>query len=184
MAKAAGSCATSRDGQDARRSWRSCCDGAAARGAAAGARAAPERAGQRAPGAPDGTQSAPQTGWQGRARALIARDPKQRRRCGGTLIVAPTALVRHWRDELLRRAGGAGRAADEVTKKLCCLHDAYGFMFFDLHGREWGNNIESDRPPDVLVVSEERLSREFEASRRSATRSTTTRRTPRTRVRS
>ena len=92
---------------------------------------------------------------------LIARDPKQRRRCGGTLIVAPTALVRHWRDELLRRAGGAGRAADEVTKKLCCLHDAYGFMFFDLHGREWGNNIESDRPPDVLVVSEERLSREF-----------------------
>ena len=34
-------------------------------------------------------------------------------------------------------------------------------MFFDLHGREWGNNIESDRPPDVLVVSEERLSREF-----------------------
>ena len=37
---------------------------------------------------------------------LIARDPKARRRCGGTLIVAPTALVRHWRDELLRRAGG------------------------------------------------------------------------------
>ena len=92
---------------------------------------------------------------------LIARDPKQRRRCGGTLIVAPTALVRHWRDELLRRAGGTAAAADEATKKLCCLHDAYGFMFFDLHGREWGNNIESDRPPDVLVVSEERLSREF-----------------------
>ena len=47
---------------------------------------------------------------------LIARDPKQRRLCGGTLIVAPTALVRHWRDELLRRAGGRAAAAGRVWR--------------------------------------------------------------------
>ena len=92
---------------------------------------------------------------------LTARDPKQRRRCGGTLIVAPTALVRHWRDELLRRAGGRRVDGFDLREEQYCRHEAYGFMAFDLHGPVWGNNIDSDPPLDVLVVSEERLSREF-----------------------
>ena len=92
---------------------------------------------------------------------LIARDPKQRRRCGGTLIVAPTALVRHWRDELLRRARGRRVDGFDLREEQYCRHEAYGLMAFDLHGREWHDDIDSDLPLDVLVVSEERLSREF-----------------------
>jgi len=86
-------------------------------------------------------------------------------RLGGTLILSPSALVRDWREELLRRASGRWHNSIAGEERECyCIHDAYGIMAFDLHGMEWGihgGGTPLMSPPDVLVVSEERLSREF-----------------------
>ena len=96
--------------------------------------------------------------------AAAARSGREVRR-GGTLIVAPHALVGHWRDELLRRASGQWRGYGLDTHgghgPKYGYHDAYGHMAFDTNGTEWGYGIAHGAPPDVLVTSEERLSREF-----------------------